>query len=107
MYKNGKRLFSSNDIDRAFSKKRKIFTFSNGTIRGFSNKSGKQYGTVNDFKKFSIQRKTKNGTVRYGTVRYGTIRYVTIRYGTVRYGTVRYDTVRYEKGTVTNSDALL
>ena len=82
LYKNGKRLFSSNDIDRAFSKKRKIFTFSNGTIRGFSNKSGKQYGTVNDFKKFSIQRKTKNGTVRYSTV-------------------------RYEKGTVTNSDALL
>ena len=71
LYKNGKRLFYSNDIDRAFSKKRKIITFSNGTIRGFSNKIGKQYGTVNDFKKFSIQRKTKNGTVRYGTVRKG------------------------------------
>ena len=84
LYKNGKRLFSSNDIDRAFSKKRKIFTFSNGTIRGFSNKSGKQYGTVNDFKKFSIQRKTKNGTVRYGTVRYDTVRYGTIRYDTKR-----------------------
>jgi len=54
-----------------FVNKRKIITFSNGTIRGFSNKSGKKYGTVNDFKKFSIQRKTKNGTVRYGTVRKG------------------------------------
>ena len=54
--------------------KGKIITFSNGTIRGFSNKNGKQYGTVNDFKKFSIQRITKNGTVRYGTMRYGTVR---------------------------------
>jgi len=61
---------------RFLYKKRKIITFFNGKIRGFSNKSGKQYGTVNDFKKFSIQRKTKNGMVQYstGTVRYGTVR---------------------------------
>jgi len=64
LYKKGKQLFSSNDIDRAFSKKGKIISFSNATVRAFSNKNEKQYGTVNDFKKFTIQRKTKNGTVR-------------------------------------------
>ena len=52
--------------------------FSNGTIRGFSNKSERQYGTVNDFKKFSIQRKMKNDTVRYDTIRYGSVRFGTV-----------------------------
>ena len=45
LYKNGKRLFSSNDIDRAFSNKRKTFTFFYGKIRAFNNKNGKPYGT--------------------------------------------------------------
>ena len=53
VYKNGKRLFSSNDIDRAFSKKQKIITFL--TAR---------------FAVLAI--KAENGTVRYGTMRYGT-----------------------------------
>ena len=45
LYKNGKRLFFSNDIDRAFSNKLKTFTFFDGKIRAFS-------------------KKTENGTVR-------------------------------------------
>ena len=69
------KIVSLYDIDRAFTINWKKFSVFNGKISAFNNKNGKRHDAANDLKKISIQRKSKNGKVRYSTVRFGTVRY--------------------------------